>query len=300
MVSNMSYNFGLNINKAQRLNFTPHSKTLERWVTKSDSFEYTNGVSSFEDKEIARLFPNGELNKIYNNIANDYGLENPPKLDLIKEFELGDRGYYTATNNSIKIVLDFLKPEARKFLLEKDGQKFYTVGDSRGLLFRIKNQDIQNEKNSLEDMGFKVSTEPLTDDDKKKLMVFLMAHELSHAYQNQIIRHTEGLNEWEMIERRLNNSLPKGANLIQQKLNILTMKQTYDKTHKEMSFEKIYSQNSAEGKQAKIWHDATVGYRRPEMNYEDNINNPLETYANERAYNYLKQKFGYFDGAIEF
>ena len=67
-----------------------------------------------------------------------------------------------------------------------------------------------------------------------------------------------------------------------------------------MSFAKIYSKNSKEGQQAQIWYDATVGYKNHDMNYEENINNPLETNANERAYQYLKSHFGYFEGAIEF
>lgn len=298
MVSNMSYNIGLKQNQA--LGFIPRSKTLEKWVNKPDSFQYTNGIPSFEDREITRLFPNGELNKIYNGIANDYGIETPPSLELIKDFELGDRGYFTPTSNKIKLVLDFLKPEARKFLLEKDNQKFYIVGDSRGLLFRVKENDIKKEQQSLEQMGFKVTPEPLSDDDKKKYAVFILAHELSHAYQNQIIRQTEGLNEWNMIEQKLNNNKPEGINLIRQKLEMIKAKQIYDKTHAGMNFEKKYPLSSKEGQQAKIWYDANVGYKRPETDYEENITNPLEIYANNKAYKYLKNKYGYFEGAIDF
>lgn len=300
MVSNMSPNFGLNINNARQLSFTPYSKTLRNWGVNSDVFQKTTGSKTIENKEIERLFPNGELNKIYNNIANHYGLEVPPTLELINDFDKGDRGYYSAHNNSVKIVLDFLKPEARKFLIEKDGQKFYTVGDSRGLLFRTKEEDIKKEQKYIESLGLKAAPEPLTDDDKKKLMVFLLAHELSHAYQNQIIRHTEGLNEWDMIKSRFNNKKPQGMNLIELQLFLLDRKKEYNISHNNMNFEKIYSQNSEEGKQAKIWYDSSVGYQKPEDNYQENINNPLEIYANEKAYKYLKENFGYFEGAIDF
>lgn len=299
MVSNISSGSSVNNSQmAKFAGFTPHSKVLEKWVNKTDRFEHNPNVKTFEEKEVERLFPNGELQKIYQTIAADYGLDYLPELKLTTVKDSNDRGFYSSIHNDITIVLDFLKPEARKLLLEKDGISAYSAGDSNNLFFRIKDEDVKKEINESQKYGFKAKAEPLSDDDKRKIMIFLLAHELSHVHQSQLIRHTEGLDEWNIFEERINKFAPKNMNLIDKKLTMIQMKRNYETAHSMVNKEKIYSQNSPEGRQAVEWYNANINYSIPDMSYEENINNPLEIDANKRATEYLIKHYGYFKNTM--
>ena len=134
----------------------------------------------------------------------------------------------------------------------------------------------------------KCSAIPLSDEDKRKLIIFSLAHELEHFYQNQVVRHTEGLDEFDMIKTQLSRKTDIPENVLEQ------LKQKYESNYGEKDKSKIYSQDSPEGKLAQEWYQASINYTDYNEDYETYANNPLEADANNRANKYLTEHFGDF------
>ena len=140
----------------------------------------------------------------------------------------------------------------------------------------------------------------MTDDDKRKLIIFTLAHELEHCYQYQIIRHTEGLDNFKMIETHLLNypNKPK-LNMIDEKVLLYELRKQYFSNFSGEDFDKIYSKTSEEGQKAIEWYNAGVYYTDYKSDYNKYKLNPLELDANNRAHQYLTTHYGELDGLVE-
>lgn len=274
-----------------------------------DTFVKTSGVNSSEPpascaviNELNRLFPNGEIYKIYDDIVKEYGLETPPEFKLEADSK-GNTDYASTSHisNSVTLNLDnMLAPDMYKFLTEKNGQKSYCYDDDLKRIKVIKTSDRADLDAIIaynKQLGADNCTAvPLTDDDKRKLIISSLAHELEHCYQNQIIRQTEGLDEFDMITTQIkNNPDNRRMNLIEQTLMFYKIKDKYNSHHPQSSVEKLYSQDSTQGRKAVEWYNATVNYTDFNSDYASYKNNPLELDANEKANRYLIEHYGDFE-----
>ena len=260
---------------------------------KEDVFEKSKDVKAPELNELSRLFPNNEIYKIFDDIVKEYGLENPPSLEYICNSDDNDFASASHISNKITLNLDnILTPNIYKFLVEKDGKKAYCKNEMAKSLRTLKTTN-QADINTITDYYLqsgadKCSAEPLSDEDKRKMIIFSLAHELEHFYQNQVVRHTEGLDEFDMIKTQLSRNSDIKENILEQ------LKQKYESNYGEKDKSKIYSQDSPEGKLAQEWYQASINYTDYNEDYETYANNPLEADANDRANKYLTEHFGDF------
>ncbi|MBR1461725.1 hypothetical protein IJ596_08885 [bacterium] len=266
-----------------------------------DIFMKTNSNKSPEMVEFERLFPNGELYNIFNDIVKEFGIECPPQLEFVNEKD-SDYAYAMHMTNKLNLnVANLSTKNMYKVLLEKNGSKYYDYDDTAKNI-RILITDDKELMNGITEYYKKkegvdnCTFVPLTDDDKRKLIIKSLAHELEHFYQNQIIRHTEGLDEFEMMEKRLKNrsDYKPSPNYIDEKLKFLKLKKAYMDSHKSFDMEKRYSQSSPEGKKALEWYNATVNYIDYKKDYDNYLLNSIESDANERAHQYLTTHYGDF------
>lgn len=266
--------------------------------TKPDTFEKTGSV---EQKELEKLFPDNELSAIFDNIVKEYGLENPPELELVYNSEgSADIAYATHISNKIVLNLDnILSPDIYKFLTEKDGKKEYCKNENSKQL-RIIKTDKQSEIDTITEYNKQLGAddckaEKLSDDDKRKYVISVLAHELEHCYQIQVVRHTEGLDAFKMIETQLKNSSNKPkTNMLNEKIIFEELKRKYYANLKDDYTKKIYSKDSPQGQKAAEWYNASVNYTDFNKDYDTYIKNPLEVDANNRAHQYLTEHYGDF------
>lgn len=297
---NYPYN-SINIQQVGTIDNYRKSMRHNSTVLNNDVFIRTNASTVYSKRELERLFPNGELNNIYNNIINEYGLENVPQLEYIYDSK-GENDYASANHitNKIKLNLDnLLSPNMYKFAIEKNGTKTFCYDEDldRIKIIRTTDKNVLNEINEYNKYQGADKSEaiPLTDDDKRKLVIFTLAHELRHCYQNQIIRHTEGLDGFKMIELQLKNNPNKPKmNMIDEKIMYINLEKEYDKHHSKDENTKMYTQNSKEGKLAIEWYNAVVNYVDFNKDYEGYKNNAIELDANKTAHQYLIKNYGNF------
>ncbi len=256
-----------------------------------------------ETFELEKLFPNGEIYNICEDIIRNYGLETPPEIRFVSEKDNNDYASAKYITNKVDINLNkLLSPNMYKFKIKKGEKESYLFDDDtkRISIIDTTDKDLLNEVisyNKNKNNADSCTVEPLSDNDKRKLVIQTIAHELRHCYQRQIIRHTEGLDEFKMIEEQLrkNPNKPK-MNLIEEKLAYINLKNEYMKHYKEKDFEKIYTQSSLEGTKACEWYDAIVNYVNYESDYEGYKKNAIELDANNIGNQYLINNYGNFEG----
>lgn len=263
---------------------------------KRDTF--VKSSDAVELKELERLFPNGEIYQIYDSISKEYGLINPPELKIINDQTCTDKGLFDAVNNTVTLNLLDLNPSTKKYMLEMEGKKWFNLDESGYTLKTDSNQKIidQNLKN-IKNAGMIGKAVDLTDDDKRKVIIFTLAHELEHCYQHQQMDKTEGISSLNAIKQRCANQM-KNVNLIEKYLFMHKLEKDY-LIHNKNIPQKQYTQTSEEGRQAIEWYNAKINYTKVNNGYEDYINNPLETDANKRANEYLVKNYGNFQNVPE-
>lgn len=194
-------------NKISSLNsINPIKKNIGfRGVTQApDSFQSTMTPETIARKKFDSLFPNGEIDKVYNKINSDFGITNPAKLNFVydKTSQLG--GGFTFEKNEIEMNIYDLMMCDKKIIGVKDGKKIPLVSPKEKLPLFINNEiakqfvDTHNKNGSL---GFdKLIVEDVTPKEHKKFIIQKIAHECVHAKQHQILRETEGVDDKTIIK----------------------------------------------------------------------------------------------------
>jgi len=255
---------------------------------------FTKNVSGVEMQELDRLFPNGDIHRIFNDIVKEYGIENPPELIIMNKKESNDRGLFDVIQNRVILNLIDIDPNARKYLLETDELKWYSL-DKHNQCLKVDSNpnDIERNLSDIQKAGLTGKAVPLTDDDKRKMIIFTLAHELEHCVQDQTINKTEGLFSLNAVKERCYQQR-KNKNLIDWYMFTKELEQTYMEKHKYLP-EKIYPINSPEGKKALEWYNSKITYIDPIKDSDTYLNNPLEVDANNRAAAYIKKHYGGFN-----
>lgn len=176
-----------------------------RGVTQpNDSFQSTMSPEMVVRKNFEALFPNDEINKIYNKINQDFRITHPPKLNFVYDETSQLGGGYTFNKNEIEMNLYDLMTSNKKIVGVKNGKKIPLISPKDKLpLFINKDTadmfvDMHNKNGSL---GFdKLIVEDVTPKEHKKFIIQKIAHECVHAKQHQTLRETEGIGDKEIIK----------------------------------------------------------------------------------------------------
>lgn len=179
---------------------------------------FTPSPEMITRKKFDALFPNGEINRIYDVINKDFQIDNPAKLNFEydKNSKLG--GGYTFDTNTIDMNMYDLIDSDKKIVGIKDGKKYPLVNPKDKLPLYV-NEDLANlfvdKQNQKGSFGFeKLIIEDVTPAEQKKFVLHKIAHECVHAKQHQILRETEGIGDKEII-KAWTHAKPK--NLIEEK-----------------------------------------------------------------------------------
>lgn len=256
-------------------------------------------TSSVPD-EIEELFPNGEFEKIYNDIVKKYGITNPPKI-VWGSLDNNADGRCDPEVNTIFFDHKNLLEKKYKVLIEytdSDGQiKSGYQPSSLNLVAAYKDEEAfyKDAKADCDRFEIKYRLVPLTNDDKRKQIIFRFAHELEHAFQYQAVNQTEGLSLYDLLkEIRIKND----KNLISKNIFLLTWDKKFNEIYGNNTT-KIYKKDSKEGQFASKIYDAAINYPYYKKGSIEYYNNFLERDANARGYAYLIKNYGNFDNIID-
>lgn len=254
-----------------------------------DSFKSTMTPEMIVRKKFNSIFPNGEINKIYDKINKDFGITHPAKLNFVYDETSQLGGGYTFNKNEIEMNLYDLITNDKKIIGIKDGKKYPLVSPKDKLpLFINKNTatqfvELQNKNGSL---GFdKLIFEDVTPKEHKKFIIQKIAHECVHAKQHQMLRETEGIGDKEII-KAWTHAKPKS---IEEENSLNKYVEQKYQTTPWAKFEKPeikYKKGSPEHQKALILLDAIRNY--PPVDSPLYTSNPLEREAFDLAAMYVR------------
>ena len=257
-----------------------------------DTVNFRSKKDIYIDK-LNKLFPDGGIEKVYNDIIKDLGLENPPELKFVSDDDGVQAGGFTFSKNEISLSLsDILDSDYKIVGISGDKRTVVTSPSVQLPLFTNQKtaQMVVYSKSKSGNMGYeKLAAEPLTEDEQRQFIVQKISHELIHAQQHQIMCQTEGIGPIE-VSKAWTHFKPK--NLIEKYLFDMSAKKFHNKSYwgDKPEPDKIYSSDSAQGRLAKIWLEAVRNY--PPVDSPDYVKNPIEVDAYTRSAQYAHDKYG--------
>lgn len=290
----LNYASGVNSAKAvspQSVGFT--SSVASKPNTDTVSFRSQKDI--YLDK-LNKLFPNGELEKVYNDINKDLGIDIPPELKFYGDNDGVTAGGFTFERNEIGMSLSDLLGSDTKIVGIKNGKRTVLVSPKVKLpLFVDKKSADEFVKMHSQhgNLGFdQLVAEPLTEEEQKKLVVQKLAHELIHAQQHMIMRQTEGIGEKEIIKAWTHE---KPKNMIDKAILGFKVRNLYNKSYwsDKPETKQTIPANSPKAIMAHLWLEAVRNY--PPVGSPEYERNPIEVDAYERSAKYLKDKFGWWN-----
>ena len=87
----------------------------------TDSFQKTQTLESFTKQKFDNLFPNGEINKLYDKINKDFKISNPASLTFVYDEKSIQGGGYNFKINNIEMNLYDLVNSNKKIVGIKIG-----------------------------------------------------------------------------------------------------------------------------------------------------------------------------------
>ena len=251
-------------------------------------------------KELSRLFPNNELYDICNKIEKEYGLEYPPQIAIARTLN-PDLCSYNHITNSISLDLGILNKNMYKQYVEyKDASGNYIKGYIPNMFdgrVSIDTKEEAEKKVPPQGCNLKRKIVPLSDDDKRKYIIFVLAHELRHALQAQIINRSEGLGMYNLLKEK---DMQEAGNLIERKLTELN----FDKKYRTLEWSKypqtvIYEKGSKKWEIGNEFYKASLNYTDPNQNALEYHLNLTEADANNSAEKYLDKDYNGFDKLLK-
>ena len=198
---------GISFNSIQNINsINPIKQNIGfRGVTNpQDSFQSTMTPEMIVRKKFDALFPNGGINKIYDQINKDFKIDNPAELSFVYDETSQLGGGFTFNKNQIEMNIYDLMHYDKKIVGIKNGKKYPIISPSEKIPLFVDKQngerllEIQSKQGNL---GFdKLVMEDVTPKEHRKFIIQKIAHECVHAKQHQILRETEGIGDKEIIK----------------------------------------------------------------------------------------------------
>ena len=279
----------VNINKqnfranttAQQLYFAPVS--ADSFVKESSRTQYL--------RRLEELFPNGELERTYDQMCKELKLDYKPTLKFTTDVKENSGGGYTFHSNTVTLSLEDILGSNTKLYGIKNGEKILQI-DSKGVpvivspqVARILTTSPQAAKHRGLD---KIIAEKATNEDQKKLFLQKLYHELIHAKQHMIMRQTDGIGAKQIIQawRHLPKNAPIPNIIINQSLENIYQKSFW----KDNATPIKYAENSEMGKYGYKCLDAVQNYAPVDSPEYDK--NYLEIEAYQESSKYIKERFG--------
>ena len=239
------------------------------------------------------LFPNNELEKIYDNMCKQLGLDIKPTLKLPENEKEGWGGGFSFHTNEVSLSKNDLCDSDYKIVAVKNGKRFVLVspGIKIPLFTRKKGAtDFVNEAKKNNNYGFdSIEIVPTTVEDQRRIVIQKINHELIHAQQHMIMRQTEGIGI-DGIIRAWTHLVPENEE-DEQKLNKI-IKDIRSKSYwadKPDTQTKI-TRNNLLYPVAKNWLKGIKHY--PPITSPEYTKNPVEADAYKRSADYVQQLFG--------
>lgn len=243
-------------------------------------------------EKLNKLFPNGSLITTYYQMNKEFGIDKPAKLNLVDEKDCKVGGGYTFTKNEINMNLSDLIESDTKIIGIKNGVATTLVAPNEQLPLFVDKKSAQEfiKTQSLQgNMGYdQLIAVPVTANEQKKFILQKIAHEVIHSQQHMIMRNSENIGTKEII-KAWNNHTPENLiekfyygikNYIDYKMSV------WDKIEKEVEA----LDNEAMNETATTWLNAVKNYA--EVDTQEYLKNDLETDANNRAAEYIQNKYG--------
>lgn len=282
---NIGNNYNFTVGK---LNFT-HNLINEKRKSiiqeKSDNFSLNSNVE-IKDQTVDKLFPNNSLEKVYNVMCAQLGLDYIPKLTFYPQQAQNMGGGYTFHTNSIGILYDNID---YKVVIEKNGKKQVLTSPKGHMPLLASKELIDKFVDGYKNLPIKMSVEKTTDEEKRKFLIQKIYHELVHAQQHMIMRQTEDIGTKEIIKAWTHLKPENKEDDI--KLQEITEKQFQNSfwANKKPDNSK-FSHGTDIDKQAHIWLEAVRCY--PPVTSAEYTKNALESDAFMRSYLFVVNNFG--------
>ena len=244
-------------------------------------------------EKLNKLFPNGELQRVYDEINKDFGLDRAPNLRFVGDNDNVVAGGYTFSKNEITLSLSDLVESDTKIVGIKDGKRTVIASPKNRLPLFVNRQMAMLSVAALSkqgNLGFdRLEIEPLTEQEHKKFIVQKISHEVIHAQQHMYMRQTEGIGEKEVLKAWTH---AKPQNMIDKAILGFKVNDMYNKSYwaDKPETEKKYSPDSPQGMLAKIWLEAVRNY--PRVDSPEYEKNAIEVDAYNRSADYADKKFG--------
>ncbi len=257
----------------------------------SDVVSLRNEKDIYLDK-LNVLFPDGGIEKLYNDINKDFGIDKPADLKFYGKDDGVMAGGFTFEKNEIALSLSDLLDYDTKIIGIKNGKKVTLTSPSCKLPLFIDRKSAEsfiNIHSKHGNLGFdELLVEPLTEDDQRKYITQKIAHEVIHSQQHMIMRQTEGIGAKEII-KAWTHAKPK--NMIEKAILELQVQNSLQKSYwKDIPDETKISKNSSGSLIAHIWLEAVRNY--PKVDSPEYTRNPIEQDAYLRSFEYVKNKYG--------
>ncbi len=283
-------NFFVANSNLAKINSKNISKPLKFQGVQQDTFAPTKTQEMQIKQKFAQLFPNGEINKYFNEINKDFGVTTNPELKFVYDEKSMLGGGYTFSSNKIEMNLYDLMSCNYKIVGIKNGKKLPLISPKEKLPLFINKElgeEFINNNNKKGNLGFdKLILEEVTPQEQKKFILHKIAHECVHAKQHQDLRETEGINDKDIIKAWMKI---KSTNLIDtQNINYIADKIYETSPWKNKPVEKKYPQGSQMHQKSLVLLDAIKNY--PKVDSPEYTKNRLEREAFDESAKYINMK----------
>ena len=294
----------VNVTNPQLPNFCPRSNIARQLC--NDVFEKINTDNCAKASAVLNnLFPNGELDRIYQHITEYYKLENPPKMvTTMLDSRIGAE--YLPNKNIVlfnPLILNNTKnnQKFRVEFMDSNGEKrscYIPNYQKEGTLLYLNDEkQIQQLKEAYKQNGINVIAEPTTEKDIKQIIIHVLAHELRHASQMQAINQSEGLGIYNLLKDTYTN---RASNLIEKKI----IEHNFNKEFRTLPWAKTekkikYKKGTEEWDRINMMYNSFVRYKNCIDDVDDYIKNIVEIDADKQASEYIKKYFPEYSNVVD-
>ena len=259
----------------------------------NDAFVRTKPSMEVYTEKLNKLFPNNELNEIFDELNKKLGIDIPPKLVFNDIDDKVQGGGYTYKTNTVYFSLPDLLNNDHKIVGIKNGKKETLVDPViKSPLFIEKKygeEFVQERKDSLRHRYDELLVEPLTKEEQRKFVLHKLAHELIHAQQHMYMRKTFGNKAVIQAWTHLN---PKNKEQAEQVKQITEKEFSNSYWADKPETKREYDLATKQGLMAYMWLEAAKNYKLPPS--PEYRKNALETDAYNRAYMYIVENYGIY------
>ena len=257
----------------------------------NDAFVKSKPTMEAYMEKLNNLFPNNELNEIFDKITQKLGIDIPPNLVFNDINDHVQGGGYTYRTNTVYFSLPDLLDNDHKIVGIKNGKKETLIEPrtkSPAVIDKKFGEEIvKTRKDNFKSRYDDIMLEPMTKEDQRKFILQKLVHELIHAQQHMFMRKTFGNKE---VLKAWTHLKPKNPVQVAQ-LNEITDKE-FSKSYwaDKPETPRKYNIATSQGMMSHIWLEAVRNYELPPSpNYHKNA---LEVDAYNRAYQYIVENYG--------